>query len=303
MPKVYGYVEHGSADKQEFWDQPKPTPGPADLLIAVHAAGVNPADWKIREGWMGQGALPAVLGLEASGVVEEVGKDVEGFVVGDQVFGSTAPESGGFAEYTLLTAEYSAKKPPQVSFADAATLPVAARTAYNGIHQFGFHDGQTLLVLGVGGGVGVVAAQLARDSGVTVLGTGSEGKRSLAESLDVIFVDYHQDVVAQVRAVMPDGVDGIFDLVGGDAARQAGALLKPGGTFISAADPGPAGEFGGTMVERDAGTKTLTEIAALVAEGKLNPHAVDLLPLDQAAEALAGVESGHSRGKVVITVR
>lgn len=305
MPKVYGFAAYGGSDEQDFWDQPKPEPGPADLLIAVHAAGVNPVDWKIREGYMKDGMaldLPAVLGQEAAGVVEAVGQDVEGFAVGDHVFGAVAPNSGGYAEYTLLTADVAAKKPPQVSFADAATLTVAAATALDALRQLDLKTGQTLLVVGVGGGVGVAVAQLARDAGITVLGTGSEGKRSLAESLDVIFIDYAGDVAEQVRAVMPDGVDAVLDLVGGEAAKQAAGLRKSGGPLLSTGDPAVT-ELGGAMVERDRSGKALAEVAALVADGKLDPHAVDLVPFDQAAAALSGVETGHSRGKVVLLVR
>jgi len=305
MPKVYGFTEYGSSDQQDFWDQPKPEPGPADLLIAVHAAAVNPVDWKFREGFMKDFApldLPAVLGQEAAGVVEAVGQDAAGFSVGDHVFGLTATNSGGYAEYTLLTAGSAAKKPPQVSFTDAATLTTAGGTAYDAVRQLGLKEGQVLLIVGVGGGVGVMAAQLARDAGVAVLGTGSEGKRSLAESLEVIFIDYHKDVVEQVRAVMPDGVDAVLDLVGGDALKQAATLLKDGGQLVSTADPAIA-ELGGSMVERHLDTHTLSAVVALVAEGKLDPHAVDVLPFDQAADALSGVETGHSRGKVVLTMR
>ena len=306
MPKVYGFAAYGGPEQQDFRDEPKPEPGPADLLIAVHAAAVNPIDWKFRQGYMKDFVpldLPAVLGQEAAGVVEAVGQDVEGFSVGDHVFGSVAPNSGGYAEYTLLTAELSAKKPPQVSFTDAAALTVAGGTALDAVRQLELKEGQVLLIVGVGGGIGVIAAQLARDAGIAVVGTGSEGKRSLAESLDVIFVDYQKDVGEQVRAVMPDGVDAVLDLIGGDAAKEAAGLLKAGGRLVTTADPVTAGQLGGSPVERDPGGRGLTELAALVAEGKLDPHAIDVLPFDQAAEALAGVETGHSRGKVVLTMR
>lgn len=306
MPKVYGFTEYGGSEQQDFWEQPMPEPGPADLLVAVHAAAVNPVDWKIREGWMKDFVpldLPAVLGQEAAGVVEAVGQDVDGFAVGDHVFGSVSPNSGGYAEYTLLTAEYSAKKPPQVSFTDAATLTVAGATAYDAVRQLALQEGQVLAIVGVGGGVGVVAAQLARDAGITVLGTASEGKRSLAETLEVIFVDRDQDVAAQVRAVMPDGVDAVLDLVGGDAARQAAGLLKPGGSFVTTADPAVAEELGGRVVQRDRSGENLAAVAALVADGKLDPHVTDVRPFDEAAEALSGVESGHPLSKVVLSMR
>jgi NADPH:quinone reductase-like Zn-dependent oxidoreductase len=305
MPKVYGFVEYGGPDQQDFWDQPKPTPGPSELLIAVKAAGVNPVDAKVRSGAYHQYMpvdRPAVMGREASGVVEEVGKDVEGFSVGDEVLGSTAPGSGGFAEFTLLTADTAVKKPVHVSFTDAAGLPIAGVTAFTAVRQLGLVEGQTLLIVGIGGGVGVAAAQIARDQGVNVIGIGSEGKRDLAESLDATLLDYTQgDVAGQVRSILPDGVDGILDLIGGDALRQVAGLVTDPSKLITAADAQTVGELGGEAVSRDR-DGVLAQVVGLVAEGKLNPHAVDIVPFDKAADAVAGVESGHSRGKVVLQI-
>jgi NADPH:quinone reductase-like Zn-dependent oxidoreductase len=305
MPKVYGFSEFGSPEQQDFWDQPKPTPGPSELLIAVKAAGVNPIDAKLRSGAYQAFMpveLPAVMGQEAAGVVEEVGKDVEGFAVGDEVFGSTAPGSGGFAEYTLLTADSTAKKPVHVSFADAATLPVAAVTAYAGVRQVGLREGQTLLILGIGGGVGVAAAQIARDQGLNVIGTGSESKRDLAESLGATHFDYADGNVAdQVRSILPDGVDGVLDLVGGEALRQVAGLVSDPAKLVTTADPQTAGELGGSAVTHDR-AGVLATVGELVAEGKLNPHAVDIVPFEKAADAVSGIESGHSRGKVVLEI-
>jgi len=305
MPKVYGFREYGGPDKQDFWEQPKPTPGPSELLIAVKAAGVNPADAKIRSGAFHAFMptdLPSVMGSEASGVVEEVGMDVEGFAVGDEVMGRTAPGSGGFAEYTLLTADATAKKPAHVSFTDAAALPVASVTAYAGVRQLGLSEGQTLLIIGIGGGIGVAAAQIARDQGLNVIGTGSESKRDLVESLDATLFNYADGNIAeQVRSILPDGVDGVLDLVGGDALRQVSGLVADKSKLVTAADAQTAGELGGSAVTRDR-VGILKTVAELVADGKLNPHAVDIVPLDKAADAIAGVESGHSRGKVVLEI-
>jgi NADPH:quinone reductase-like Zn-dependent oxidoreductase len=175
MVKAFGYQSNGGPDVQEFLDLEMPAPMPGELLVEVRSAGVNPVDWKIRSGMLGAAAasdLPAVLGSEVSGVVREVGKDVEGFAENDEVFGSVATGSGGYTEYTLVPANAAARKPPQVSFNDAATLPVAAATAYDGVTQLDLKQGQTLLINGVGGGVGVAAAQIARDLGINVIGTG-----------------------------------------------------------------------------------------------------------------------------------
>jgi NADPH:quinone reductase-like Zn-dependent oxidoreductase len=304
MVKAFGYNSNGGPDVQEFLDLDMPTPMPGELLVEVRSAGVNPVDWKIRAGMMGTASesdLPAVLGSEVSGVVREVGKDVDGFTENDEIFGSVAPGSGGYAEYTLVTANAAAHKPPQVSFNDAATLTVAAATAYDGVTQLDLKEGQTLLVNGIGGGVGVAAAQIARDLGVNVIGTGSEDKRALVESLGATLIASGDGVEDRVKEILPDGVDAILDLAGGDALRAVSGLVANRTKLISAGDPGVE-ELGGHMIERDRTHRVLEIVGALVADGKLDPHVEDVRPLDEAADAVAAVEIGHARGKVVIEV-
>lgn len=304
MVKAFGYRTNGGPDVQEFLELDMPTPGPAELLVEVRSAGVNPVDWKVRQGMFGsvsESDLPAVLGSEVSGVVRGVGKDVEGFSENDEVFGSVAPGSGAFTEYTLVTAGAAARKPPQVSFNDAATLPVAGATAYDGVTQLGLREGQTLLLNGVGGGVGVAAAQIARDLGLNVIGTGSEDKRALVESLGATLVPSGDDVAERVRQIMPDGVDAIFDLAGGKALRAVADLVTDKTKLISAGDFS-VGEFGGHPMERDRTSRVLEIVVQLVADGKLDPHVEDVRSLDEAADAMAAVEIGHARGKVVIAV-
>ncbi len=304
MVKAFGYNSNGGPDVQEFLDLEMPSPMPGELLIEVRSAGVNPVDWKIRSGLLGEAKpsdLPGVMGSEVSGVVREVGKDVEGFAVNDEVFGSVAPGSGGYAEYTLVTANASAHKPPQVSFNDAATLPVAAATAYDGVTQLGLKEGQTLLINGVGGGVGVAAAQIARDSNINVIGVGSEDKRELVESLGATLVPYGDGVAERITQLLPDGVDAIFDLAGGDGLRAVADLVADRDKLISAGDPAVS-DLGGHMVERDRTNRVLEIVGALVADGKLDPHVEDVVPFDEAADAVAAVEVGHAKGKVVIGV-
>lgn len=305
MPKAYGFTQYGGPETQEMLDVPQPSPGAGEVLVSVRAAGVNPVDWKIREGHLAEVMpldLPAVFGREVAGVVEEVGQDVEGFSVHDEILGTVAPGSGGYAEYTLVTASTATKKPPQVSFTDAAALPVAAGTAYDAIRQLDLGEGQTLLINGIGGGVGVAAAQLARDRGVFVIGTGSEAKRELAESLGATLVMYGEGVADRVREILPDGVDAILDLVGGESVGAVAGLVADRSRLLTTADPGVVSDLGGSGVERDGSGAVLSEIVQLVAEGKLDPHVNDVVPLDRAGEALTSVESGHSRGKIVIEV-
>ena len=305
MVKAFGYSTNGGPDVQEILELDMPSPLAGELLVEVRTAGVNPVDWKIRSGMLGAASpadLPAVLGSEVSGVVREVGKDVEGFAVNDEVFGSVAPGSGGYAEYTLLTANATAHKPPQVSFDDAATLPVAAATAYDGVTQLELKEGQTLLINGVSGGVGVAAAQLARGLNINVIGTASEDKRALIESLGATLVPYGDGVADRIRQLLPDGVDAIFDLAGGAGLWAVAELLTDREKLISASDPDTVTELGGHMIERDRTHRVLEIVGALVADGKLDPHVEDVRPLDEAADAVAAVEVGHAKGKVVIQV-
>lgn len=304
MVTAFGFQSFGGPEVGEFVELDTPSPLPGELLVEVRAAGVNPMDWKIRAGLFPLPEpvhFPLVMGYEVSGVVREVGGDVEGFRVGDEVFGAVAPGSGGYTQMTLLTATASAKKPVQVSFTDAATLTVGAATAYDGVSQLGLVAGQTLLINGASGGVGVAAAQLARDLGITVIGIAGADKQALLESLGAIFVSYGDGVAERVAAIMP-AVDAIFDLAGGEGLRAVATLLADRSKLITACDPDTAGELGGRDMERDGTGRVLEILAAMVADGKLDPKVEDIVPFDNAAAALAAVEVGHAKGKVVIQV-
>ena len=180
-------------------------------------------------------------------------------------------------------------------------MPVAAATAYDGVTQLGLKEGQTLLINGIGGGVGVAAAQIARDLGINVIGTASEDKRALVETLGATLVPYGDGVDERIKQILPDGVDAILDLAGHEGLRAVAGLVTDRSKLISAGDPSVA-ELGGHMIERDRTTRVLEIVGALVADGKLDPHVEDVRPLDEAADALAAVEIGHARGKVVIEV-
>lgn len=301
--RAYVSTQYGGPENQEFQELPTPEPGPSEVRIAVRAAGVNPVDWKIRAGALGtSGELPLVLGVEAAGVVEAVGQDVDGFAVGDEVFGSTATGSGGYAQQALLSAAATARKPTGMPFTTAAVLPVAAATAYDAMAQLKLDPGTTLLVNGIGGGVGVVAAQLARDRDITVVGTASQDKRELVESLGAILVPYGDGVANRVRELLPDGVDAILDLVGGDALRAVAGLVGDPSRIVSTADPVTVADVGGAEVARDRTSTVLDAVVALVAAGKVDSHVTEVFPLDDAGAALQSVENGHARGKVVIEI-
>jgi NADPH:quinone reductase-like Zn-dependent oxidoreductase len=306
MPKAYVFTRYGGPETQALVEADRPSPGPGEVLVAVRAAGVNPVDWKQRTGYRRPGEtgtriFPVVFGNEVSGVVEEIGAGVDGIAVGDEVFGNTV--AGGYAEYALLPATVTAHKPAELSFRDAATLPVAAATAYDGVRQLDLPAGATVLVTGAGGGVGSAALQIARALGLRAVGVASEAKKDFVESLGAVHVPSGPDLAVRVRAVAPDGVDGVYDLVGGDVLAEAATLLPDPAKLITAGAPAPEVEkLGGARVERARDTAVLDEVAQLVVSGQLDPHVTRTFPLDQAGEALRTVEDGHARGKIVIEV-
>ncbi|MHA5053640.1 NADP-dependent oxidoreductase [Streptomyces sp. SD15] len=304
MPKAYVFTRYGGPETEALVERDRPRPGPGQVLVAVRAAGVNPVDWKLRTGFRRPGAeareLPAVFGSEVAGVVEEVGPDVTGFTVGDEVFGN--PVAGGYSEYALLPTTVTARKPAELSFTDAAALPVAAATAYDGIRQLGLPAGATVLITGAGGGVGVAATQIARAFGLRVVGIASEGKKDFVESLGAVHVPSGPDLAERTRAAAPDGVDAVFDLVGGEVLEAAATLVADRTKLITGADRETVARLGGVPVERARTAAVLDEVARLVADGSLRPFVTQTFPLDRAGEALATVENGHARGKIVIEV-
>lgn len=299
MSKVYVFTGYGGPETQQLIEGPVPTPGPGELAIEVRAAGVNPADWKIREGQLGRHwSLPAPMGREAAGVVTEVGDGVEDFTVGDEVLGLVAPGQGGMAEHTLLRASTTVAKPEEISFADAATIPVAAATAYDATHQIELKPGQTLLLLGAGGGVGLMATQIGRVHEFTVIGVASATKRELVESTGATFIESGPGVADRVRQVSADGPDLIVDLVGGDALRAVADLVPDRTRIISAADPDTAAELGGLALART--DEAMAKITEVIQYGLVDPHVDAQFALDQADQAIAAVETGHAAGKIIV---
>ncbi|MEV7866406.1 NADP-dependent oxidoreductase [Streptomyces sp. NPDC088124] len=307
MSTALGYRTFGGADVQEFFDRPEPLPGPREVLVRVAAAGVNPLDHLLRSGYVqelnGHVPFPQVLGMEAAGTVLAVGAEVTGLAVGDRVTGFALTGAGTYAGTTLLLAESTARIPDTLSETWAATIPVAGTTALDILDQLALPAGASLLVNGIGGGVGVPLAQLARDRGLVVVGTGSAAKRDRATATGATFVDYTAgDVVARLRAQAPDGFDAVVDTVGGDSMRSVAPLAAKPDALISAADRSVT-ELGGATVHRRLDRSGLERVAELMAAGRLDPHITGTYPLARAEEALALVESGHAAGKLVIDMR
>jgi NADPH:quinone reductase-like Zn-dependent oxidoreductase len=228
VPEAYVFTRYGGPETEALVELARPVPGPGEILVAVRAAGVNPVDWKLRTGYRRPGdtaeqVFPAVLGNEVAGVVEATGPGVTGFTAGDEVFGSTV--AGGYAEFALLPVAVAAHKPAGLSFVRAAALPVAAATAYDGVHQLALPAGSTLLVTGAGGGVGSAAVQIARALGLSVVGVASGAKKDFVEALGAVHVPSGPGWAERVRAAAPDGIAGVYDLIGGAVLAEAAELL------------------------------------------------------------------------------
>jgi NADPH2:quinone reductase len=224
---------------------------------------------------------------------------VSGFAVGDEVFGGCPNMQGGFAPLARVTAGFAAHRPSDVAPEAAAVLPVAAGTAHDALTVLDLPAGATLLVNGAGGGVGVPIVQLARARGLRVIGTASPAKHALLTKLGAVPVVYGDGVLDRVRAAVPDGVDGVFDLVGGDALRTVAGLVDPK-RLRSVADKPLVRELGGDEVPRDRSTAVLTALVELVASGELDPHVGEVYPFEEVSAAMRAVEGGHALGKVAV---
>jgi NADPH:quinone reductase-like Zn-dependent oxidoreductase len=289
----------------------RPEPGPTEVLVRVHAAGVNATDWKSRShGGLKLWDDPPILGHDVSGVVEAVGLGVTLYQVGDEVFGMPRfPwQAGAYAEYVAAPARHFALKPASIDHIEAAALPLTGLTAWQALTEtVKLQPGQRVLVHGAAGGFGHVAVQIAKALGAHVIGTARSSKHPFLRELGADeVVDYTSVDFADVLS----DIDVVLDPVGGDYASRSLRVLRRGGALISLAgwDDVPARteaeargvSAGFTLVEPDyAG---LLAIAGLVQAGKLRPEISTVLPLEQAAAAHRLAERGGNTGKIVLRV-
>ncbi|MEV0125206.1 NADP-dependent oxidoreductase [Streptomyces sp. NPDC050703] len=301
----------GAAENLVPVEVDRPEPGLTEILVRVHAAGVNPVDWKTRAaGAFGTWGETPVLGYDVSGVVEEVGPGVTLYRPGDEVFGMPRfPEqTGAYAEYVAAPARRFAPKPAGIGHVEAAALPLAALTAWQGlVETAGLRAGQRVLVHAAAGGVGHLAVQIAKARGAYVIGTAREDKHAFLRGLGADeTIDYARvDFAEAVR-----DVDVVLDGVGGEYGARSLEVIRPGGHLVTLPDPGglPDPErarergvhTGWTLVEPDR--LGLLEIARLVDEGRLRVEIDTVLPLAEAAKAHLRGEEGRTRGKIVLRV-
>lgn len=292
--------ETGEPEVLRLEEAERPEPGDGEVLIAVEAASVNPIDWKHRRG-LADKQLPAVLGSDVSGTV--VASRAEGFAEGDEVFGFAA--GGAYAEYARASAAVIAKKPAGLGHEQAAAIPVAGLTAWQALFDRGrLEEGQTALIAGAAGGVGHFAVQFARHAGARVIGTGSSRNRDFVQGLGADeYVDYTQQDVSDAVS----GVDVAFDTVGGQTTESLVPTLADGGTLvtIAGAPPEEAARERGARAEllvMSPSAEQLAQIGELVAAGDVRIEIAETIPLAEIQRAHELSESGHTRGKIVISV-
>ena len=329
--KAFVVKRYGSNDGVREVEWPQPQPGAHDVLVKIHAASVNPVDFKVREGKLKPVLpyrLPFVLGCDLAGEIVQVGSAVRAFKAGDQVFArANKMRVGSFAEYIAISEDDIALKPASMDMVQAASVPLVALTAWQAFHdEFKLQRGQRVLVHAGSGGVGVFAIQIAKHLGAYVATTTGTGNVEWVRSLGADrVVDYRKQDFAREL----DGFDLVLDTIGGDTLEKSLQVLKPHGTIVSISgppDPAFAKSIGANFVValamrlmsrrirrlaqkhrmhyrfffmRPSG-KQLRRIAALIDAGELRTVVDRVFPFAQAKEALAYVEAGHAKGKVVI---
>ncbi len=288
-----------------------PVPGIADdeVLIRVHAAGVNPVDWKVRAGYLKEMLpyeFPLTLGWDVSGTVAEAGSNVTGFSAGDEVYAlADISRNGSYAEYIVVKADGVSLKPDSLDHVHAASVPLAALTAWQALFDTaGLSRGQKILIHAAAGGVGSFAVQLAKWKGAHVLGTASARNREFLLGIGA------DEVIDYTTAPFEDAavdVDVVLDAMGGDTRERSWKTLKSGGILVSIVGPPDeekAAELGvrcaGVFVKPDA--RQLSEIAELIDKGQVKPVVTEVLPMAEVARAHEMSETEHVRGKIVLQV-
>ena len=314
--RAVGVREFGGRERLELLDVAEPKVGADMVLIRVRAAGVNPVDWKIREGRLEPAwphVFPVVPGWDVAGVVERAGPAVTTVAPGDEVFAYCRKHfigEGAYAELVTVPETSVVHKPRSLDFEHAAAVPLCALTAYQALFgAAGLVAGETVLVQAAAGGVGSFAVQLAADAGADVIGTASERNHEYVLGLGAIeAIDYGGDVVEAARAIAPEGVDVVLDIFGGEGLRRSVDAVRDEGRIVSIGQPPTDDVFGQRGIEAlyvfvRPHAEELAEIAELVDENRLSVHLDEVLPLEQAARAHELSEAGHVRGKLVLAVR
>ncbi|MUL40589.1 NADP-dependent oxidoreductase [Streptomonospora sp. PA3] len=305
MAQAIRYARYGGPEVLALQEVADPEPGPGQVRVAVRAVGVNPVDWKIRSGAFASEPLtePAGTGLDLAGTVEALGPGTTRWSPGQHVFGRA--EGGAAATRALADADQLLEKPDWLGFEQAAALPVAAETAYRTLGVLGVGAGDRLLVHAAAGGVGLVAAQLARGRGAAVIGTAGPANHGFLRELGVEPVAYGEGLRERLRAAAPDGVDAVLDASGRGVLGISVELAGSAQRVVTIADPDAAEHgvyFSGGAADRAALEEVFAEVLPLMRQGRLRLPIERAFPLEQTARAHELSQEGHLRGKIVLTV-
>ncbi|MEJ3748859.1 NADP-dependent oxidoreductase [Actinomycetes bacterium KLBMP 9797] len=301
--KVAGFAEHGGPEVLRLMELDTPEAGPGQVRVRVKAAGVQPYDCAVRAGWTPPGVapgLPKVPGNEFAGVVDQIGSGVRDVAVGAEVLGFGQLDA--YAEYIVVPADQVTAKPPRMPWEVAGGFTAGAQTAHIALRELGVGKDDTLLIHGAAGAVGTVAVQLAVAWGARVIGTAREANHEYLRSFGAEPVAYGEGLLDRVRALAPGGVDAALDGAGGDALAASLALVADRSRILTLVEHAKAAELGIRLTRPLRSAARLAELADLYAEGTLRIHVRRTYPLAEAADAHREVETGHGRGKVVLTI-
>ena len=301
--------EYGGPEVLKYEDVPQPEPKQDQLLIRVTAAGVNPVDGMIRSGIFdkeGHRAFPIVLGGDIAGMVERVGSKITKFKSADPVFAYVSLDnSGGYAQYALVTEREAAPKPKSLTYVEAAAVPIVALTAWQAlIDTAKLKAGQTVLIHGGSGGVGSFAIQIAKARGAKVIATASTANQDLLKQLGAdVAIDYTKQNFEDIAKE----VDVVLDSIGKDTLARSYGVVKKAGIIVSLVarpDPAELEKHGirGEAFSVDPNSDELGEIGKLIDEKKINVIVSQTFPLLEARKAQEQVATGHTRGKIVLKV-
>jgi NADPH:quinone reductase-like Zn-dependent oxidoreductase len=301
---------YGGPEVLKYEDAPRPEPGEGEVLIRVHAASVNPIDWKVREGhtkdfWPHE--FPLILGWDLSGVVEELGRGVSRFKIGDEVYSVPDPtRNGAYADYIVVRESELALKPNSLHHIRAAAVPLAALTAWQSLFDTAqLQPGQRVLIHAGSGGVGHFAVQLAKWKGAYVFATASTKNQDL---LPEVGVDKAIDYTQQRFEDVARKIDIVLDPIGGDTQERSWQVLKKGGILLSLVEPPSADKakalgIQAAFVASHPNGAELAKIAELIDSGDLKPIVNRILPLSEARRAHELSQTGHTHGKIVLRVK
>ena len=301
MSLAITYKEFGGPEVLEVSEVEVPSPKAGQVRVRVRATSVNPLDIKMRSGAMASAPAPdapVVPGLDAAGVVEEVGEGRDDLAVGDDVVGTAV--GGSYATHALM--EVAVLKPDEMSWEEASCVPTVGEAAYRALGHLNLSAGETVLIHGAAGSVGAIASRIAISRGVTVIGSMGEADISRAESVGVVAIKYGDGLLERVKSISPDGVDAVLDTAGHDLLPDSIELAGGPERVVTIADL-KARELGVRFTGGDPDDRAwpeLPELLKLVESGEIEIPVWKTYQLEDAAIAHSDIEAGRNRGKIVL---